>query len=447
MIEAGDAPTPTLPRRERELRRLDKLREAIVKEILLDYSKQCGDEPEKGHNRWHPDIPPAVRADEGEEVVMQTRNAFDGQITPNTQAPDLLQTDLGLVHPLTGPVYVNGAEPGDLLEVDILNIEPASWGFTTILPGFGFLRDLFLEPHIIHWQMSDGFATSEQLPGVRVPEASFMGTIGVAPSRALRQEILLREDELLRRGGAVVGPTPAGAVPAEEPFASEGLRTIPPREHGGNVDIKQLTAGTRLLLPVFTEGALFSAGRRALRTGRFGVLRHRHRDGLHPARQLPGAERRGGQPGHQLPVFRARRLLHQPRDGRTAPLPGLYGNVHRRRGERVGERDPGLPPGTAEHDSPADGEGLEPGAGILHLQRGRRPEGERGGGRAELRGVRVPAAGYIRVAKLRGLMVCGCYGHRSVGGLRQWLCENGSAFHFAVLTAVHVCDELYRYSV
>ena len=179
-----------------------------MKEILLDYSKQCGDEPEKGHNRWHPDIPPAVRADEGEEVVMQTRNAFDGQITPNTQASDLLQTDLGLVHPLTGPVYVNGAEPGDLLEVNVLNIEPASWGFTTILPGFGFLRDLFLEPHIVHWNMSDGFATSEQLPGVRVPEASFMGTIGVAPSRALRQEILLREEELLRRGGAVVGPTP-----------------------------------------------------------------------------------------------------------------------------------------------------------------------------------------------------------------------------------------------
>ena len=74
-----------------------------MKKILLDYTKQCGDEPEKGHNRWHPDIPPAVRADEGEEVVMQTRNAFDGQITPSTQAPDLLATNLGLVHPPDGP--------------------------------------------------------------------------------------------------------------------------------------------------------------------------------------------------------------------------------------------------------------------------------------------------------------------------------------------------------
>ena len=231
-----------------------------MKTIELDYSKQCGDEPDKGHNRWHPDIPPAVTADPGEEVVMQTRNAFDMQITPSTQAPDLLTADLNLVHPLTGPVYVNGAEPGDLLQINILNIEPAGWGFTTILPGFGFLRDVYTEPYIVHWEMRDGYAQSEQLPGVRVPEASFMGTIGVAPSRALRQEILLREDELLRRGGMVVGPTPAGAVPADEPFATEGLRTIPPRENGGNVDIKQLTGGTRLYLPVFAEGALFSAG-------------------------------------------------------------------------------------------------------------------------------------------------------------------------------------------
>ena len=231
-----------------------------MKTIELDYSRQCADESDKGHNRWHPDIPPAVAADPGEEVVMQTRNAFDMQINPSTRAADLLSADLNLVHPLTGPVYVNGAEPGDLLEVNILSIEPASWGFTTILPGFGFLRDLYTEPYIVHWEMRDGFAQSEQLPGVRVPEASFMGTIGVAPSRALRQEMLLREDELLRRGGMVVGPTPAGAVPAHEPFATEGLRTIPPRENGGNVDIKQLTGGTRLFLPVFTEGALFSAG-------------------------------------------------------------------------------------------------------------------------------------------------------------------------------------------
>ena len=231
-----------------------------MKSIELDYTKRCADEPTKGHNRWHPDIPPAVEVDPGEEVVLQTRHAFDGQITPNSHAADLLSADLNLIHPLTGPVYVRGAEPGDLLEVNTLNIEPAPWGFTVILPGFGFLRDLFTEPFMVHWTLGGGYAESPELPGVRIPEAPFMGTIGVAPSRALHQEILLREEELRLRGGAVFGPDPAGAVPSTEPVASEGLRTIPPRENGGNVDVKQLTAGTRLYLPVFTEGALFSAG-------------------------------------------------------------------------------------------------------------------------------------------------------------------------------------------
>ena len=231
-----------------------------MKSIELDYTKRCGDEPTKGHNRWHPDIPPAVEVEPGEEVVLQTRNAFDGGITPQSKAGGLRNVNLNLVHPLTGPVYVRGAQPGDLLEVNTLNIEPARWGFTCIIPGFGFLRDLFLDPFIVHWDIGDGYAQSAQLPGVRIPGAPFMGTIGIAPSRQLRQQILLREEELRRRGGFVLGPEPQDAAPATEPLASEGLRTIPPREHGGNMDIKQLTAGTRLLLPVYTEGALFSAG-------------------------------------------------------------------------------------------------------------------------------------------------------------------------------------------
>ena len=140
-----------------------------MKVIELDYSKHCGDEPEKGHNRWHPDIPPAVRAEPGEEVVLQTRNAFDGGISPASIAEDLRNVNLNVVPPLTGPVYVEGAQPGDLLEVNILNIEPASWGFTSIIPGFGFLRDLFLEPYLVHWNISDGYAESADLPGVRVP--------------------------------------------------------------------------------------------------------------------------------------------------------------------------------------------------------------------------------------------------------------------------------------
>ncbi len=235
-------------------------KEANVKSIEVDLSKRCADEPSKGHNRWHPDIPPAVEADPGEEVVLQTRDALDGQLNPRSTADDLRNVDLNLVHPLTGPVYVRGAQPGDLLEVNVVRIEPGPWGFTTITPGFGFLRNIYLEPYLAKWEIGDGYAQSADIPGVRVPEASFMGTIGVAPSRALLEEVTRREAELLRRSGAVSPPDPRGAVPATNPIASEALRTIPPRENGGNLDIKQLTAGCRLLLPVFTEGALFSAG-------------------------------------------------------------------------------------------------------------------------------------------------------------------------------------------
>ncbi len=90
-----------------------------MKVVELDYSKRCGDEPEKGHNRWHPDIPPAAKAEPGEEVVLQTRNAFDGEIAPTSIAEDLRNVNLNVVHPLTRPVYVEGAQPGDLLEVNI----------------------------------------------------------------------------------------------------------------------------------------------------------------------------------------------------------------------------------------------------------------------------------------------------------------------------------------
>ena len=231
-----------------------------MKRITLDFSRPCSSEPDKGHNRWHPDIPPVLRVDQGEEVVMDTRDGLDLQVTHNSTAADLVNVDLKSSHAMTGPVYVEGAEPGDLLEVTVLRIEPGSFGFTTILPGFGLLRSVFEEPYLVKWDIKDGYATSEQLPGVRVPDASFMGVMGVAPSHDLMRRIVSREEELLRRGGFVMPPDPRSAVPPSDPVASQGLRTIPPRENGGNMDTKQMTAGVRLLLPVFVEGALFSAG-------------------------------------------------------------------------------------------------------------------------------------------------------------------------------------------
>ena len=228
--------------------------------IAIDRSRPLARQPETGHNRWHPDIPPILRVDPGDAVELETRDAIDGQYTPASTAEDVGRTDLSVVHPLTGPVYINGAEPGDLLEVQIGEITPEPFGFTVQIPGFGFLRDVFTEPHIVKWTIEGGFATSPDLPGVRIPGAPFMGVIGLAPSAELLRQTTAREAELLARGGAVLPPDKAGAVPADEPIASTGLRTIPPRETGGNLDIKQLAQGTTLLLPVSQEGALFSVG-------------------------------------------------------------------------------------------------------------------------------------------------------------------------------------------
>jgi formamidase len=167
---------------------------------------------------------------------------------------------VGGIHPLTGPVLVKGARPGDLLEVEFVDIVPQRWAFTAIMPGLGFLRDVMTTPFLVHWDIADGFATSRQLPRVRVPGGPFMGVSGVAPSGAQVEAWTRREAELLGRGGLVFPPDAGGAVPSSGAAATHGLRTLPPRENGGNFDVKQLTKGARLLLPVAVEGALFSTG-------------------------------------------------------------------------------------------------------------------------------------------------------------------------------------------
>ena len=231
-----------------------------TREVRIDRSRPLTVQTETGHNRWHPDIPPVLECDPGHEVILETRDALDGQLTPESTVAHVGQVDLGVVHPLTGPVFVTGAEPGDLLEVEILEVAPEPFGFTCQIPGFGFLADVFTEPHLVRWQIEGGSATSPDLPGVRVPGAPFMGTIGLTPGHEALRRTRDREQAALDAGGAVLPPDPAGAVPATAPIAAEALRTIPPREQGGNVDIKHLVAGTSLFLPVDTPGALFSAG-------------------------------------------------------------------------------------------------------------------------------------------------------------------------------------------
>ena len=227
--------------------------------IEVDRTLPLHKQPGKGHNRWHPDIEPVIRVSAGSLVEMETLDAVDGQLRRGAK-PEELGVDLGRAHPLTGPVYIEGAEPGDLLAVKIDRIDTADYGFTMILPGFGYLRDLFTRPFVVHWDLADGFAQSENLPGVRIPGAPFMGVMGVAPSHELMARITAREGDLIARGGIALPPDAASAVPDSEPIASRGLRTIPPRENGGNFDIRHLVAGSTLYLPVFVPGALFSVG-------------------------------------------------------------------------------------------------------------------------------------------------------------------------------------------
>ncbi|HEX3317620.1 MAG TPA: acetamidase/formamidase family protein [Solirubrobacteraceae bacterium] len=232
--------------------------------IQIDPAKPLAQQPETGHNRWHEAVEPVVEVDPGDTVVYETRDAFDGQLGLDATNEDVGNTQLGPVHPLTGPVYVKGAEPGDLLEAELISIDPdpwEDWGYTVEVPGFGFLRDDFPDPYIVHWKLNGSdAATSEQIPGVRIPFSPFLGTFGLAPSTDLRRTATEREAALAERGGNALPPDPDGAVPSGDPVAAEGLRTVPPRETAGNTDIKQTTPGVTMLLPVYAQGALVSTG-------------------------------------------------------------------------------------------------------------------------------------------------------------------------------------------
>lgn len=232
---------------------------STVHEIELDLTKPLIDDPRAGHNRWHPDIPAALRCAPGDTVALRARDGYDGQITRNSTAADVLRLDAARIHPLTGPVYIEGAEPGDTLVVDVLSVDTGDFGATLNIPGFGYLRDEFTEPHIVRWDIADGFARSVDLPGVRLPGAPFMGVMGVAPSRELFERTKVAEQQAADAGGLVELPNPTSAVPPDRP-GDPARRTISPTEAGGNIDIKHLTAGSRVYLPVWAPGALFSVG-------------------------------------------------------------------------------------------------------------------------------------------------------------------------------------------
>jgi formamidase len=224
----------------------------VTSRIEIDRSRPLHLGGERGHNRWHPRIAPVASVEPGEEVTFEIRDSRDGLITRESDHEDLLGVP-SIAHPLTGPLEVRDASPGDLLELEVLAYETDDFGWTAIWPGSGFLGDLFDRPFLARWELSEGVARSEQLPGVAVSACVHAGVIGVAPSAPLFERAREREDAI----GTANPPSPEHAWPPE---AADGLRTYPPRENGGNMDIRDLGLGARLWLPVHVPGALLSVG-------------------------------------------------------------------------------------------------------------------------------------------------------------------------------------------
>ncbi|MDJ0611157.1 MAG: acetamidase/formamidase family protein [Kiloniellales bacterium] len=234
------------------------------KAVLAKAGPHCADDP-NCFNRYHPEIKPVLEVNPEDFITIETRDALDSDLTWDSNADDVTALDLNLVHPMTGPIYVRGAERGDVLAVTLIDVEPDDFGYTVIVPGFGFLRDMFPEPHFVAWKLSRRGATSEQMPGVHIPFAPFLGSVGVLPGPEEIREWLARERALDEAGGIALMPQPLGALPKQVcgpigSFKDECLRTIPPRENGGNMDVKQMQVGTTLYLPCFVEGCGLFAG-------------------------------------------------------------------------------------------------------------------------------------------------------------------------------------------
>lgn len=175
------------------------------------------------HNKWSRTIEPILTINSGEVVEISTEEATDGQLTIDSDTSDLMNLSFDPIHPLTGPIFINDAQPGDVIAVTLHKIEIGDWGWTAILPGFGFLADEFTEPHLKTFELA-GKNNVRFADGINIPLKPFPGVLGVAPDT----------DSL--------------------------LSTIPPRANGGNMDDPNIVEGTTVYLPVFVEGALFSIG-------------------------------------------------------------------------------------------------------------------------------------------------------------------------------------------
>ncbi|SMF89187.1 formamidase [Azospirillum oryzae] len=229
------------------------------------------------HNRWHPDIPMAVTVKPGDDFILECYDWTGGQIKNDDDAADVRDVDLSQVHFLSGPVGVEGAEPGDLLVVDLLDIgafPQQQWGFNGFFSkqnGGGFLTEHYPLAQKSIWDFEGMFTKSRHIPGVRFAGLIHPGLIGCLPSHDLLAKWNKREQALIdtnpTRVPGLANPPYAPTAhmgrlkgDARDKAAAEGARTVPPREHGGNCDIKDLSRGSRIYFPVYVKGAGLSMG-------------------------------------------------------------------------------------------------------------------------------------------------------------------------------------------
>lgn len=232
---------------------------------------------ENVHNRWHPDIPINVWVEPGDDFKIETYDWTGGQIKNDDDASDVRDVELEQVHYLSGPIGVKGAEPGDLLVVDILDIgakEEMLWGFNGFFSkknGGGFLTEHFPEAQKSIWDFDGMFTKSRHVPGVKYAGLIHPGLIGCLPDRKMLDMWNSRETKLFNTDPERVPPLAAlpntqaahmGAMKGEarDKAAAEAARTVPPREHGGNCDIKDLSRGCKIYFPVYVDGAGLSMG-------------------------------------------------------------------------------------------------------------------------------------------------------------------------------------------
>ncbi|PLA73750.1 formamidase [Hydrogenovibrio sp. SC-1] len=244
--------------------------------IKIDLNKSAY-EHDNIHNRWHPDIPMVSMVKPGDDFIIECMDWTGGQIENNDDASDVRDVDLTQVHFLSGPVGIEGAEPGDLLEVDILDIgtfDDSQWGFNGFFSkqnGGGFLTDHFPEAQKTIWDFNGMFTQSRHIPGVEFAGLIHPGLIGCLPDKKMLDEWNTREKELFDTDPERTPPLAAlpyaetahmGRMKPDEAksAAAEGARTVPPREHGGNCDIKDLSRGSKVYFPVYVKDAGLSVG-------------------------------------------------------------------------------------------------------------------------------------------------------------------------------------------